>query len=177
MINVIKHGKETFKAVCPICGCEFTYQAEDLKEDCFHNHYVDCPDCKQAVPHVYELKKKEIIWDSVPDNKKDKWFYIETPLVSPFIDWPDCDKCPNRPDPSKPAQVGDTPCTWCKKNQPYCYTGDVFPKDYKGGEYKATCFSGPYKYTNTDGHVDVSYVTPYNKEAVNLDTNYTTDIK
>ena len=41
-IKVIKHGKETFKAVCPICGCEFSYQSEDLKEDCFHNHYVEC---------------------------------------------------------------------------------------------------------------------------------------
>ena len=38
-IKVIKHGKEIFKAVCPICGCEFSYQAEDLKEDLFHNHY------------------------------------------------------------------------------------------------------------------------------------------
>ena len=59
-IKVIKHGKETFKAVCPICGCEFSYQAEDLKEDRFHNHYVECPDCKQIVSHEYEFKNKSI---------------------------------------------------------------------------------------------------------------------
>ena len=59
-IKVIKHGKETFKAVCPICGCEFSYQAEDLKEDRFHNHYVECPDCKQIVSHEYESKNKSI---------------------------------------------------------------------------------------------------------------------
>ena len=59
-IKVIKHGKETFKAVCPICGCEFSYQTEDLKEDRFHNHYVECPDCKQIVSHEYESKNKSI---------------------------------------------------------------------------------------------------------------------
>lgn len=61
-IKVTKHGKETFKAVCPICGCEFSYQVEDLKEDHFHNHYVECPDCKQTVPHEYEAKNKSIIF-------------------------------------------------------------------------------------------------------------------
>lgn len=141
MITVIKHGKETFKAVCPICGCEFTYQSEDLKEDCFHNHYVECPDCKQAVSHVYEDKKKSVdpnvLWDYAKEHTpdydkypvkliKEREFYVDyqhpTTVWNP---WPDCDKCPNRPDPNKPAQVGDTPCTWCIKNRPYCKNGTV----------------------------------------------------
>ena len=149
MINVIKHGKETFKAVCPICGCEFTYQAEDLKEDCFHNHYVECPDCKQAVSYAYETKKKnigDILWDyakeHLPDSEeypakliKEREYYVDYQHPNTIWDsWPDCATCPNRPDPTKTI-VGDTPCTRCKKMQPYCYTGDVFPKDYKGGEY------------------------------------------
>ena len=115
-IKVIKHGKETFKAVCPICGCEFSYQAEDLKEDCFHNHYVECPDCKQVVSHEYELKKKDITWTKDSPIVDYKINYADLPNLS---SWPDCETCPNKPDPSKPV-VGDTPCTLCKKNQPYC---------------------------------------------------------
>ena len=176
MITVIKHGKETFKVTCPVCGCEFTYQAEDLALDMFGNHHVICPDCHQVVPHD-EPKKKGLQKKLVQDDG----IYPSYPNViwttTPSVNWPDCATCPNRPDPNKPATVGDTPCTWCIKNRPYCYTGDVFPKDYKGGEYKATCFAGPYKYTNTDGHINVSYVTPYHQKAVKLDTNYTTDIK
>jgi hypothetical protein len=184
-IKVIKHGKETFKAVCPICGCEFTYQAEDLKEDCFHNHYVECPDCKQAVSHEYEAKKKELVWGkglqivddhinpydkAIPCDKKDKWFYVDYPnpntIWSPNIsDWPDCATCPNRPDPNK-IIVGDTPCTWCKKNQPYCHTGDVFPKDYKGGSYKVSLD----QYKNV-GYTDTSYPGPA------FTTNYTIEEK
>ncbi len=122
MITVIKHGKETFKAVCPICGCEFTYQSEDLKEDCFHNHYVDCPDCKQVVIHEYEDKKKDITWGK------------DLPLVTNSLNWPDCDKCPNKPNSDKPI-IGDSPCALCKKMQPYCYTSDIFPESYKRGKY------------------------------------------
>lgn len=121
MIKVIKHGKETFEAVCPICGCEFTYQIEDL---CFHDHYVECPDCKQQVPHEYEAKKKEFVWG--------KGLLL---TANDSLNWPDCDKCPNRPDPNNPI-IGDSPCTWCKKMQPYCYTGDIFPEGYKGGKTK-----------------------------------------
>ena len=150
MITVIKHGKETFKAVCPICGCEFTYQAEDLKEDIFHNHYVECPDCKNAVSHDYEPKKKSLddslLWRKVEEEQldydkypaklaKEREFYVDYQHPNAIWDsWLDCATCPNRPDPTKTV-VGDTPCTRCKKMQPYCYTGDVFPKDYKGGEY------------------------------------------
>lgn len=81
-IKVIKHGKETFKAICPICGCEFTYQSEDLKEDCFHNHYVECPDCKNAVWHEYEPKQK-----GLDKNKNVFWGYTDT----------NCDKLDNPP--------------------------------------------------------------------------------
>lgn len=138
-INIIKHGKATFKAVCPICGCEFTYQSEDLKEDIFHNHYVECPDCKNSVSHEYEDKKKGITWrknlTTVDDEDTAYPKYPNTiyTTTTPYS-WPDCATCPNRPDPNKPAQAGDTPCTWCRKNQPYCNTqtfnGYTIPKEY-----------------------------------------------
>ena len=156
MITVIKHGKETFKAVCPICGCEFTYQAEDLKEDCFHNHYVDCPDCKQVVIHEYEAKKKSLddnlLWKKAEEEQldpdkyptklaKDREFYVDYQYPNTIWNsWPDCATCPNRPNPDT-TTIGDIPCTWCKKMRPYCYTGDVFPKDYKGGELRATSYA------------------------------------
>jgi hypothetical protein len=111
-IKVIKHGKETFKAVCPICGCEFAYQAEDLKEDCFHNHYVECPDCKNAVSHGYEQKNRRI----------DDLITFQGLSIIPTTErnpWPDCETCPNKPNTNK-IVAGDTPCTWCIKNQPYC---------------------------------------------------------
>lgn len=130
MINIIKHGKETFRVVCPVCGCEFTYQAEDLKTDMFGNHHVECPDCKSAVPHD-EPKVKgigDLSW-------KDRQFYVDYQNPSAFwTNWPDCATCPNRPNPDKPV-VGDSPCTWCKKMQPYCYTSDPFQEGYKRGKY------------------------------------------
>lgn len=160
MITVIKHGKETFKAVCPICGCEFTYQAEDLKEDCFHNHYVECPDCKQAVSHAYEDKKRSIdpniLWDYAKEHTpdydkypvkliKEREFYVDYQHpATAWNPWPDCDTCPNRPDPNHPV-AGDSPCTWCSKMQPYC--------------------------TNTTGFTDKKIRTP------EINGDFTTDLK
>ena len=89
-IKVIKHGKETFKAVCPICGCEFSYQSEDLKEDRFHNHYVECPDCKQIVSHEYESKNKSITLTKCLPAVDYKLNYPYSPN--------DCDTCTNKPD-------------------------------------------------------------------------------
>lgn len=165
-IKVIKHGKETFKAVCPICGCEFTYQAEDLTLDMFGNHNVICPDCHQVVPHD-EPKKKGLQKKIYIDDKDT--IYPTYPNViwtttTPYS-WPDCATCPNRPDPNK-IIVGDTPCTWCRKNQPYCYTGDVFPKDYNGGSYKVSLD----QYKNV-GYTNTSYQGPA------FTTNYTTEEK
>jgi hypothetical protein len=76
----------------------------------------------------------------------------------------DCDKCINKPDPSKPIQAGDTPCTWCKKNQPYCFTGDKFTDDYKGGSYSV----------NPDCYKNTTY-TSENYKSSYFTTNYTTD--
>ena len=148
-IKVIKHGKETFKAVCPICGCEFSYQAEDLKEDRFHNHYVECPDCKQIVSHEYESKNKSITLTkcSPTVDYKLNYPYLKNTAWATTTSWPDCDICPNKPDPNK-LVVGDTPCTWCKKNQLYCtldakYTSESYivnktPKSYSQADYKYT---------------------------------------
>ena len=67
--------------------------------------------------------------------------------------WENCDTCQFKPDPNK-VVVGDTPCTWCKKKQPYCvsdgitcksistrYTVD--PKDFKATTYTPDSYAVP----------------------------------
>ena len=141
MIKVIKHGEKTFKTICPVCGCEFEYSYEDVESSYLssdQNLTVKCPDCghqvkhqqfKQAQPYIPLWPCEPIPTDTKPTNPLNPYV-----TWTGFTDWPDCDKCPNKPDPNK-IVVGDTPCTWCKKNQPYCFTGDKFPADYKGGSY------------------------------------------
>ena len=103
--KIIKEGKKKFMAVCSTCGCEFEYEMEDINCE-----VVTCPDCGRGVKH--------------PDQRE----YIVTPTVTPFI-YNDstiysstelnCDECPYKPDPFNPV-FGDSPCTFCRKNQVYC---------------------------------------------------------
>ena len=129
-ITVIKHGKETFKVVCPVCGCEFTYQAEDLETDMFGNHHVTCPDCHQPVSHDEPKKKgfprpeEPITWDKVLED------YVfplgPAPDVRLYGDY-SCEGClyyeQQKRNPEMAPVVGDTPCTWCKKRVPTCISG------------------------------------------------------
>lgn len=45
-IKVIKQGIKEFHITCPYCGCEFTYENEDV---C--NSEVICPCCSMNLPH------------------------------------------------------------------------------------------------------------------------------
>lgn len=114
MIKIIKHGK-IFKKVCPECGCEFTFETEDLHTDysvclttypCQYNRYVICPECGKRI-HYDTIMSNFSMGESIT-------------LTSSNDAWPDCETCPNKPDFSKGIIVGDTPCTWCKKNQFTC---------------------------------------------------------
>lgn len=121
-IRIIKEGKPTkFTKVCPDCGCEFEYDLTDLHTDysiCLttypgqYNTYVICPCCGRHIHHGTAMAED---W---PGTKI--WY-----TTTNSYEMPDCDKCINKPDPNK-VVVGDTPCTWCKKNQPYCtsFSGD-----------------------------------------------------
>ena len=179
-IKVIRHGNKIFTAVCPICGCEFEYEVEDLvetddKESLTYGakvRTVKCPECGEVIKHrEYNTVNPSPVYPSQP------WIYPKYPDIAPnwpnnwpWITWTttgtgtelDCDKCPNKPDPLHPV-VGDTPCTWCRKNQPYCYTGDKFPADYKGGSTSGIS-SGSYS-VNPKDFKDYKY------------TNYTSNLK
>ena len=115
MKKIIKHGNTHFKITCPYCGCEFEYDAEDLEtrsnwitSTTLDNSYkvVRCPDCGIEIYH------------SGPPQKYPNMNYC---LTTHSEGWPDCENCPNKPDfKNGKFTVGDTPCTWCRKNNPTC---------------------------------------------------------
>jgi len=143
-IRIIKEGRVTkFTKTCPNCGCEFEYDASDLQTDyslCLttypeqYNTYVVCPCCKKPIHHGTKFA------GDMPYEPLKIWYTntLENNLY-------DCDKCPNKPDPTKPMQAGDTSCTWCKKNQPYC-------TNLEG----SNCFSTTEKVTQNDYSHDLS---------------------
>ena len=53
-MKVIKHGDTkstapeivTKRTTCPICGCEFEYDSDDVQRDIHNNAYVNCPECE-----------------------------------------------------------------------------------------------------------------------------------
>ena len=43
---------------CDICGCEFTYQVEDIEYDLELGQYIKCPDCDYDCRIIYRKKYK-----------------------------------------------------------------------------------------------------------------------
>lgn len=142
-VKIIKDGVKEFKTTCPYCGCEFTYENEDV---C--NSEVTCPCCLTNLPHkgvigTVNTTAPMPIWYNqqvAPDGEKikdgvnkptDKYNdLIYRPY--PLPDWATqsdnlsgCEGCPNNPKYLKTPYVGDTPCQWCSKNP-----------------YRVTCISG-----------------------------------
>ena len=167
-IKVIKHGETKFKITCPVCGCEFEYEFEDLVTQYGIVKQIKCPDCGEWLTHkdTYPTYPTYPNWpkigEPIPCSPSD-------PITKPYItwttttpnSWPDCETCPVKPDPNKTV-VGDTPCTWCKKNMPYCTnttTGNIKidPKLYTN---VSTTYAGL--------KVDTNYS--------DIKTNYTTDL-
>lgn len=50
MIKIIKEGKKEFNAVCPTCGCEFSYELNDLKKGVTYST-IKCPCCGDEIVH------------------------------------------------------------------------------------------------------------------------------
>lgn len=125
-IKIIKQGTKEFHITCPYCGCEFTYENEDV---C--NSEVICPCCLTNLPHkgvvgtVNTNPSPMPIWYNqqvAPDRYK-----IRGGLNKPLPSWMTtsdrngCEDCPNNPKYLKTPYIGDTPCQWCQKN-PYKVT-------------------------------------------------------
>ena len=125
-IKIIKQGTKEFHITCPYCGCEFTYENEDV---C--NSEVICPCCLTNLPHkgvvgtVNTAPSPMPIWYNqqvAPDGYK-----IRGGLNKPLPSWMTtsdrngCEDCPNNPKYLKTPYIGDSPCQWCTKN-PYKVT-------------------------------------------------------
>ena len=63
MIKIIKDGQRDFIANCSICGCEFSYQTEDIR-----GSSVACPCCGFYVSHRPNILKRQ---SNVEDNEND----------------------------------------------------------------------------------------------------------
>jgi hypothetical protein len=111
MIKIIKPGQKTFIGFCERCGCEFTYELNDLKLSATGNK-VSCPTCSKDYIH--------------PTKTQD----LQPSILKGFGDlsWPP-DPTPTNIDPCagcswraellvKGSYIGDTPCDYCNKN-PY----------------------------------------------------------
>ena len=123
MIKIIRPGQKRFTHTCSRCGCEFTYEFEDITiaTDIFgwastttYARYVKCPDCgytcyiggNQPVPS-WPTPGEPIPCTTTEANKIDPC--------------KDCDWMKKLL--SGTTYVGDIPCTWCSKG-PYKVTCD-----------------------------------------------------
>lgn len=83
MIKIIKPGKDTFEGICPKCGCEFTYELNNVEYG-----YVNCPyeNCDGKIYHPKqdiksstrltrrekaEVKIPKYAWRFLPEVTKD----------------------------------------------------------------------------------------------------------
>lgn len=115
MIKIIKHGQKEFTHTCSRCGCEFTYEYEDITL----SNFVICPDCGE---HCY-------IGGTKPSAPKIGWPTPGEPIPCNIPSDTGLDPCSNCDWWKKMQQpgftyVGDTPCTWCNKNKFYANTLD-----------------------------------------------------
>lgn len=105
-IKVVKEGQKIFNAFCECCGCEFTYELDDLKLNCSSNKKVACPTCGTDFYHPNRNKSGPTLGDF-------------TGISWPIVDKTDpCAGCAWRENLLRDGvYVGDTPCTWCSKNK------------------------------------------------------------
>ena len=120
MIKVIKHGQTEFNATCGRCGCEFTYEYEDIQNEAVRSltnysntRYVKCPDCGNLI-YLPPYSNWPNSIEPIPYSS------AETNKIDPCKD---CDWWKKMTQPGGFTYVGDTPCTWCNKS-PYKVTCD-----------------------------------------------------
>lgn len=71
-MKILKQGITTFRAKCPICGCEFEYEREDITTEFKTWRRVKCPCCGEMIDHKETPEKltPDITYEnmSIPDN-------------------------------------------------------------------------------------------------------------
>ena len=114
-IKVITHGEKKFQVACPVCGCVFEYELEDLTLYQDGRKGVRCPDCNEV---IYKEHIKPISYNPLLDNvilttreEDGRITFTQPKQVDP------CETCPNRDGPRDAfgnPTVGDSPCQWCR---------------------------------------------------------------
>lgn len=71
MVKIIKPGKIRYEETCYKCGCEFSFEAEDVTRiinydnhgcRCSDWYHIDCPFCKANLDVVsFDFREDEII--------------------------------------------------------------------------------------------------------------------
>lgn len=110
MIKIIKSGKQEFHAICPHCGCEFTYEKEDLSGKNYiyigASDYVKCPECNMPIPHsIVNITPKPIdvyYKGTVTDNMQSNNPCANCSYIKKLM--------------TDHLYVGDVPCAWCEFN-------------------------------------------------------------
>lgn len=126
-VKIIKDGVKEFRITCPYCGCEFTYENEDV---C--NSEVLCPYCLTNLPHKGVIGTNGDLGTETISQLQRIYYGPKTGLeyndlvYRPFTlpdwatesdKWSGCEGCPNNPKYFKTPYVGDSPCQFCAKIQ------------------------------------------------------------
>lgn len=77
MIAILHHGNvPRFFLICWHCGCEFSYDEEDIKKNSKGDEYIICPCCKDEVC-LYDPEHPELASDEfIAYGRKQKGFVI-----------------------------------------------------------------------------------------------------
>lgn len=68
MIKIIKPGTNAFIGKCDKCGCEFTYESEDISY-----YFVKCPQCNEKYCHTSQSNLKSSVYDPKAKEEYDKF--------------------------------------------------------------------------------------------------------
>ena len=109
-IKIIKQGVKEFHITCQYCGCEFTYEKEDV-----HNSEVICPCCLINLPHKgVRGGNGDLGTETIPQLQR---IYYGPKTGTEYSDnWSGCEDCPHNPKYLKTPYIGDSPCQWCQRN-------------------------------------------------------------
>lgn len=104
-IKIIKEGRKTFTAFCERCGCEFTYDLNDLKLSCASDK-IACPTCGKDFYHSSMVQEP-----AIPGSIG----RLQTWPLETYND--PCEGCAWKASlGTLGSYIGDSPCTWCTKN-------------------------------------------------------------
>ena len=115
-IKITKPGQKEFHGFCTWCGCEFTYEISDLKLSATGNK-LDCPTCGKEYHHP-SMVQDPTIPGGIGRLQDITWPPDPIPCTPDMTKTDPCAGCVWLENLLRDGSyIGDTPCTWCNKNQ------------------------------------------------------------